>query len=142
MDHIMQNYMFVFDFSPPHTGHDNLLLRVMGADGTMMYRAYNDADAATIQSEDKFPLGQWVHVGVIHCPVDNKGLATMYWDGEEVTSGEVPMPRQVERTRNYIGMGTMTSHLPLKAGSGLHALSFYNDPSVTIEQVRVRSGPE
>ena len=66
----------------------------------------------------------------------------MYWDGEEVASGEVPLPRQVERTKNYIGMGTMPSHLPLKAGSGLHALSFYNDPSITIEQVRVRSGPE
>ena len=131
-----QDFQMIFDFGSVPGGTDNILLRVMGSDGSMQYRAYVEEDTGTIRSDENFPLHEWVHVAIIHAD----DVATMYWNGVSVATGPAPVPREVVRT-NYVGMGTWPSHRPLLPGSRMQSLSWYNK-AVTISDLLYNNGSE
>jgi hypothetical protein len=126
----------VFDFGNG-PDDDNIMLRFSGGSGQMMY---DIPDRHGLPStEEKFPLGRWVHVAVIHAN-DN---AAIYWDGiVKASTATVIQPRQVVRRHNYIGMSNRPTDHPTAAGSQMHGLAWYNTPNITIEQIRTTSGPE
>eukprot|EP01047_Picozoa_sp_COSAG01_P016454 COSAG01_NODE_843_length_13172_cov_84.009791_8_plen_863_part_00 len=127
----------VFDFSSG--GRSNSIdIDFFSTTGKMSYAVFVE-EWNSVQTTDKFPLHQWVHVAVIH----TNSIATIYWDGVVKARGPVHMPPQATRDAKKIGMSNQQgSDQPIAPGTQMHDLAWYNTADITIEQIRSHSGPE
>jgi hypothetical protein len=122
----------IFDFGNNIGIGDGVVLNFHLLSGYVDYGSY----AHAITTSDTFPLHRWVHIAVIHVG----GVATIYWDNVIKSSGLIPQPSQAMRHNNYIGMSNWAVDQPIAAGTQMHDLTWYNSASITIEQIRTRSG--
>ncbi len=81
-------------------GADNLLFAVSGTSRTIYFQALRGADGPALTAPEPLRPGVWTHLAVT-LAVD--GAATIYRDGAPIATGTLVLPRNVLRSRNYIG---------------------------------------
>lgn len=80
---------------------DNVLLALSeGSTGRPSFWTFNALSGAGISAPNPLPLNQWVHLAATL----QGSVARLYVNGAQVASGTLPVPRDVVRTRNYIGL--------------------------------------
>lgn len=99
-----QSWGRLFDFGNA-AGVDNVLGALSeGTNGQPRMDIYGGASGTNVlgevRSAQAIPLNTWTHVAFVR---DAGGTATIYLNGTPSGSGQVAAPRNVVRTRNYIG---------------------------------------
>ena len=94
-----KNWSRIIDFGNGQ-GNDNILLANEGTTKNLLLDVYQGATQNRIKADGKLELNQWVYVTVT---VDGSGSSKVYKNGEEVQSGLVHLPNNINRTKNYIG---------------------------------------
>ncbi|MBI3968024.1 MAG: PQQ-dependent sugar dehydrogenase, partial [Chloroflexi bacterium] len=80
---------------------DNILFGRVEATNNLRYEVYNGAGSAgSVVATNALVLNTWQHVAVT---VSSIGGATIYRNGQVVATGSVPLPPNVNRTKNYVG---------------------------------------
>ncbi len=98
------NWGRLFDFANA-AGVDNVLGALSeGTNGQPRMDIYGGTNGTSvlgeIRSTQAIPLNTWTHVAFVR---DAAGTARIYLNGSSVGTGQVAAPRNVVRTRNYIG---------------------------------------
>ncbi len=97
-----QAWSRIFDFGNDQAT-DNILLGHKASSSTLGFYIYNESgksEAAALEAEDFFVLGDWQHVTVT---VDELGIMSAYKNGELVSEAAGVVPEKMIRTGNFIG---------------------------------------
>ncbi|NEQ73034.1 MAG: hypothetical protein F6K23_08060, partial [Okeania sp. SIO2C9] len=89
----------IIDFGNGQT-QDNILFTNEGTTKNLLLDVYQGATQNRIKADGKLELNQWLYLTVT---VDGSGSGKIYKNGEEVQSGLVHLPNNLNRTKNYIG---------------------------------------
>ncbi len=100
------SYQRFFDFGNG-AGSDNLLLARSGTSNDLVFQSYNGTTAgALIYAPNAIQLNTWQHFAVVLQP---SGLVTLYKNGVAIGEGYSAVPRNVNRTLNYLGHSNWSS---------------------------------
>ncbi|MGD1808974.1 LamG-like jellyroll fold domain-containing protein [Dapis sp. BLCC M126] len=89
----------IIDFGNAQS-NDNILFANEGTTKNVVLDVYQGATQNRIKADGMLELNQWLYVTVT---VDGSGSGKIYKNGEEVQSGLVHLPNNINRTKNYIG---------------------------------------
>ncbi|MFA6079433.1 MAG: LamG domain-containing protein, partial [Candidatus Omnitrophota bacterium] len=93
-------YSRIIDFGNG-AASDNIMLYNQGYSGNLVFEVYNGSSSGgAIVANNCLVAGQWMHVVAT---VDKNGNAVIYVDGVEKARGTTAVPRNVERSKSYIG---------------------------------------
>ncbi|OZH52473.1 hypothetical protein AFK68_24125 [Hydrocoleum sp. CS-953] len=81
-------------------GNDNIVFANEGTTKNLDLDVYKGATQNRIKADGTLELNQWLYITVT---VDGSGSSKIYKNGEEVQTGLVHLPNNVNRTKNYIG---------------------------------------
>ncbi|MGD1703436.1 LamG-like jellyroll fold domain-containing protein, partial [Dapis sp. BLCC M229] len=82
------------------SGNNNILFANEGTTQNLVFDVYQGATRNRIKADGMLELNQWLYLTVT---VDGSGSGKVYKNGEEVQSGLVHLPNNLNRTKNYIG---------------------------------------
>ncbi|NEN91260.1 MAG: hypothetical protein F6K48_21060, partial [Okeania sp. SIO3H1] len=80
--------------------NDNILFANELTTNNLAFQVNKGTTQNRVKADGKLELNQWVYVTVT---VDGSGSSKIYKNGEEVQSGLVHLPNNLNRTKNYIG---------------------------------------
>ncbi|NET41386.1 LamG-like jellyroll fold domain-containing protein, partial [Okeania sp. SIO2B3] len=80
--------------------NDNILFANELTTNNLAFQVNKGTTQNRVKADGKLELNQWVYVTVT---VDGSGSSKIYKNGEEVQSGLVHLPNNLNRTNNYIG---------------------------------------
>ncbi|NET80177.1 LamG domain-containing protein [Okeania sp. SIO1F9] len=81
-------------------GNNNILFANESTTQNLVFDVYQGATRNRIKVDGMLELNQWLYLTVT---VDGSGSGKIYKNGEEVQSGLVHLPNNLNRTKNYIG---------------------------------------
>jgi hypothetical protein len=84
---------------------DNIILANAGGTNTLMLDIRQGSVAQRIVAEKVLEIGKWMH---LVATIDTAGNGKLYKNGQEVVSGKIQLPPNVNRTLNYIGKSNWT----------------------------------
>ncbi len=79
---------------------DNIRLANVGTSNTLHFGIYQGSKHQPIAKDGVLETGKWMHLAAT---IDKKGNATLYKNGQQIVTGEIKLPHNLERTNNYIG---------------------------------------
>ena len=85
---------------------DNIVIANFGTNNRLVIHSIVGFSNLEIHTNAILTAGQWVHVGAT---IGNTGLANIYINGDLVTSGQINIPQNIERTKNYLGKSNWNS---------------------------------
>ncbi len=89
----------LFDFSNGPSS-DNIIIAWRENIGLMHWGIWRGGDWQSVQTEQAFPVNEWVHVMAV---VDEGGMGYIYWNGALIASGPMHTPNNILRNLQYIG---------------------------------------
>ena len=87
-------------------GKDNIVFANVGSTNSLALDIKKGAAGERITAENALETGKWMHLAAT---IDAAGNGKFYKNGEEIQSGKIQLPPQVNRILNYIGKSNWTS---------------------------------
>ncbi|WP_027255057.1 LamG domain-containing protein [Planktothrix agardhii] len=78
---------------------ENIVFANEGTTGNLIFQVYQGKTAQSIKAPGVLETGKWMHLAAT---IDESGRATLYKNGEVITTGSVHLPKTINRTKNYI----------------------------------------
>lgn len=130
-----ENWSRIIDFGNGSLS-DNILLANKAKDNTLIFEVWTGNQPFIIEQAEALETGHWIH---LTATIDSSGYAYLYKGGQLIRSGQLSLPRKIQRANNYIGKSNWD------ADSGFHGkitnISVWNKV-LTPEQVRLLISPK
>ncbi|WP_260442122.1 LamG-like jellyroll fold domain-containing protein [Microcystis aeruginosa] len=98
-------YSRIIDFGNG-ASNDNILLCNEASSHTLLFGIHKQSTEQSVKATAVLETGKWMHLAAT---IDASGNATLYKNGEQMSTGKVHLPRSLTRKNNYIGRSNWTN---------------------------------
>ena len=81
------------------SGVENIVFANEGTTNNLGFHVFQGTTSQSITAPGVLETGKWMHLAA---SIDESGIATLYKNGEVITTGSVHLPKTINRTKNYI----------------------------------------